>query len=145
MASATGYLLDTNILVALMRNNAIGKAIEATYALSSSLHVHAISVVVAGEMHSLASQFGWGDAKRKSLESMLEEIVWVDINHPKIIHRYGEIDAASRADGAKMTKNDLWIAATASVTGLTLLTTDKDFDFVDGRFLTRIWIDPAGV
>ncbi len=42
-----------------------------------------------------------------------------------------------------MGKNDLWIAATANATGALLLTTDKDFDHLDGAFLNRVWIDPT--
>lgn len=34
-----------------------------------------------------------------------------------------------------MGKNDLWIAATASVLKTKLLTTDMDFDHLDGVFL----------
>ena len=37
-----------------------------------------------------------------------------------------------------MGKNDLWIAAIAHVTGATLVTTDKDFDQLAGKFVTRI-------
>ncbi len=33
-----------------------------------------------------------------------------------------------------MGKNDIWIAATASVLDATLLTTDKDFNHLDGEF-----------
>ncbi len=40
-------------------------------------------------------------------------------------------------------KNDLWIAATAQVTGAAILTTDRDFDPLHGLFLQRDWIDPA--
>jgi predicted nucleic acid-binding protein len=36
-----------------------------------------------------------------------------------------------------MGKNDIWIAATVNVTGATLLTTDQDFDHLDGVFLAR--------
>ncbi len=35
-----------------------------------------------------------------------------------------------------MGKNDLWIAATASVTGVTLMTTDGDFDHLHPVHLT---------
>ncbi len=42
-----------------------------------------------------------------------------------------------------MGKNDVWIAATASVVEAVLLTTDADFDHLDPRFLKRIWLDPA--
>lgn len=34
-----------------------------------------------------------------------------------------------------MGKNDLWIAATASILSAKLLTTDNDFDHLDGVYL----------
>jgi len=40
-----------------------------------------------------------------------------------------------------MGKNDLWIAATASVTGAGLMTIDGDFDHLDGKFLELIKIE----
>ena len=40
-----------------------------------------------------------------------------------------------------MGKNDLWIAATASVLKANLLVIDHDFDHLDGVFLNRIYID----
>lgn len=42
-----------------------------------------------------------------------------------------------------MGKNDIWIAATALQTKLPLLTTDKDFRFLDESLLQVFWIDPA--
>ena len=61
----------------------------------------------------------------------------------EIVRAYAPIDVFSHSQGIDMGKNDLWIAATASVTGATLLTTDKDFDHLESAFLTRIWIDPC--
>lgn len=40
-----------------------------------------------------------------------------------------------------MGKNDLWIAATASAFGITLVTTDKDFDHLNGVFLEVKYIN----
>lgn len=40
-----------------------------------------------------------------------------------------------------MGKNDLWIAAAASVLNAKLLTTDKDFDHLNEEFLEVIYID----
>jgi tRNA(fMet)-specific endonuclease VapC len=42
-----------------------------------------------------------------------------------------------------MGKNDIWIAATAKVTGIPLLTTDPDFDHLEATHLNRIWIGPV--
>jgi predicted nucleic acid-binding protein len=41
-----------------------------------------------------------------------------------------------------MGKNDLWIAASASLAGATLITTDKDFDHLHGKFVEVVWLDP---
>ena len=40
-------------------------------------------------------------------------------------------------------KNDLWVAATANVTGARLHSTDRDFDPKDPLFIARDWIDPT--
>ena len=142
MIAVLAYLLDTNILLALMRSNALGKSIEATYGLQASLNRSLISVVTVGEMLSLGRQFGWGKTKLDALEAMLRQLVWIDINDSQILDAYGEIDHASRALGHKMGKNDVWIAATARVSGATLLTTDLDFDHLHGTWIDRVWIDP---
>ena len=142
MASSVGYLLDTNVLVALIRADPLGEAIDRRFALRSSLNRSMICLVTVGEMLSLARQFGWGQAKRDELQALLDEVVWIDINHPDILDAYGEIDHASRAQGRRMGKNDVWIAATARVAKTTLLTTDLDFDHLHNSHIDRIWIDP---
>jgi len=65
------------------------------------------------------------------------------LDEPGIPDAYVKIDVYSEGIGRTMGKNDLWIAATANVTSATLLTTDKDFDHLDGAFINRVWIDPA--
>lgn len=142
MPQDRGYLLDTNIIVHLMRNKALGQYINTTYHLTDALHLSAVSVITVGEMYSLAGKWGWGESKVEKLDDLLNEIVWIDINHADILHVYGEIDSTSRRDGRPMGENDTWIAATAKATGMILLTTDKDFDYADQTFLSRIWIDP---
>ena len=64
-----------------------------------------------------------------------------------IIKRYAEIDAFSQDklknrplnySARNMGKNDLWIAATASVLNIPLMTTDNDFNHLDKVFLKLI-------
>ena len=92
-------------------------------------------------------------AKLKSLDELLRKLPLIDINDEQIIRRYAEIDAYSLSrDPARplpkgqtarqMGKNDLWIAATASVLKAKLLTTDHDFDHLDGVFVEVNYIDP---
>lgn len=143
MPTETGYLLDTNIVIALIRNKQLGQYIDATYQLSTGLHRSVISVVTVGEMYSMAARLGWGQKKLEPLSNILDELVWIDINHPDLLRSYGEIDADCTKAGCNLGKNDAWIAATAQATGMTLLTTDKDFDYAHSQsMLKRIWIDP---
>lgn len=143
MASTVGYLLDTNVLLELLRGNDLGEAIDTRFSLRSSLGSSMICVVTVGEMLSLARKFGWGPQKLDKLRRMLDQLVWIDISDPQLLDAYGEIDHFSETKGRKMGKNDIWIAATAKVTGIPLLTTDPDFDHLEGTHLTRIWIDPV--
>ena len=43
-----------------------------------------------------------------------------------------------------MGKNDVWIAATAMATSTSLLTSDKDFEHLDGEFFDVIIIENDG-
>ena len=121
--------------------------------MSQPPNVSLISVVSKGEIYSLAIQFNWGERKKQELDSLLRRIPVVDINTNRIIHRYAEIDAYSQGkdrtkplpggmSSRNMGKNDLWISATASVLNATLVTTDTDFNHLDGVFLSVVYIDP---
>ena len=71
------------------------------------------------------------------------QVPWADINDLSLLKMYGQIDHHSNGGSSRpMGKNDAWIAATANVSKMVLITTDKDFDHLDGTFLNRIWIDP---
>lgn len=141
MASSTGYLLDTDILVHLIRGKIVGQTIDAHFGLRTSLNRCIISVVTVGEMYSLIRKWAWGPTKTAEMQRLLGQLVWVDINHPDILNSYGELDDASNRAGRSMGKNDVWIAATTKVAGMTLLTTDGDFDHLNPIHLTRIQID----
>jgi tRNA(fMet)-specific endonuclease VapC len=142
MAASVGYLLDTSILLALIRGKELGKRIDDRFKLRSGLSRCIISVVTVGECLSLARKLNWGKKKVQDLKRLLDEVPWVDINRTDILDTYAEIDDASRKLGRSMGKNDVWIAATARVTSSTLLTTDKDFDHLDNLLINRIWINP---
>lgn len=143
MVAPLGYLLDTNILVALIRGNKLGQYIDRRYVLRASMAQCVISAITIGEMLSLTRKFRWGIDKVDNLYRLLEELVVVDINHPDIYAAYADIDHATDSTGLGMGKNDLWIAATSRATGLTLLTTDTDFDRLVPDWITRVWVDEA--
>ncbi len=129
MTGASGLVLfDTNILVHVLRESAVGKRAYEDAEQISGTERPLVSVVTVGEMHSLAKQLSWGQKKVDAMGELLRNVVVVDINNAPIISRYADLDVWSLNRGRKMGKNDLWIAATASVTGATLMTLDADFD-----------------
>ena len=137
MTAASGLVLfDTSILVHVLRGSAVGKRAYDDAEQISGSERPLISVVTVGEMHSLAKQLSWGQKKIEALDVLLRNLVIVDINNAPIISRYADIDVWSMNRGRKMGKNDLWIAATASVTGATLMTLDGDFDHLHPVHLT---------
>jgi tRNA(fMet)-specific endonuclease VapC len=119
-------VLDTNILVHLLRGKDAGQVIEHRYKIGQRTPRAIISVVTKGELKALAYKFEWGLDKR--LDAMLAGLPAADISHAAIHEAYAAIDFAGLALGVKMGKNDLWIAATTLVVGGVLLTTDADFD-----------------
>jgi tRNA(fMet)-specific endonuclease VapC len=145
------YLLDTTILLAYLRaQNLIQDFVDKKYAPLDTANRAIISVVTVGEIRAIAIKNGWGKQRIANIDKTLEKIIVADINTEDIINRYAEIDAFSQGrltgrvsnfTARNMGKNDVWIAATASVLDATLLTTDNDFDHLDGEFLTVGKID----
>lgn len=132
------YLLDTNILVHLVRGDALGQRIQATYAPLMAERRPLISVVTDGELRSLTYQFDWGNERLEQVLFLLGYFQRMPIDTPDVLRAYVVIDADSRRNGRRMGKNDLWIAATTHVTGATLLTSDEDFDHLDPVFLSQV-------
>jgi predicted nucleic acid-binding protein len=125
------YLLDTNVLLLLVRGGPQGHAIDARFRLRESVVRPCISIVTVGEIRVLAQRQSWGEARREVLERTLSAVVVVDINHPSVLDAYVEMALAcdTHPSGARvMGKNDLWIAACARAADAFLLTTDKDFN-----------------
>jgi tRNA(fMet)-specific endonuclease VapC len=144
------YFLDTNILVHMIRGHE--NFFFDNFGLDKPENDVFTSVVVNGELRALAFCNNWGNTKWLQINQTLSIFPPLDINTHKIIQCYAEIDAFSRSrhptrkiqsTARKMTKNDIWIAATAAVINATLLTTDHDFDHLNHEFLNVSWIDPV--
>ena len=84
-------------------------------------------------------------AKRQALYRALLQFVTIDIAGSTIVEAYRQVEAANAAfhnGHQNMGKNDVWIAATALVTGLPVLTADKDFNHLSGNLLDVQYVDP---
>ncbi|WP_263788825.1 PIN domain-containing protein [Salinibacter grassmerensis] len=145
------YVLDTNVFVGYVRDTSYSRHIDQQHAPLERNNIALVSAVTKGELHSLAYQFDWGTRKKEELQYKLDSVSVVPLQSGDLIGHYAEIDAYSQnalpgremdESDRNMGKNDVWIAATASVVGATLITTDDDFDHLDGEFLNRIYVDP---
>lgn len=135
-------LLDTNILVQLVRANRLGEAIDSRFQLTASIEKPLVCVVTVGELLALAKKLGWGSSKIRLLEDLLQQFTLLDIHSEEVLSTYAELDFFLQRNGKSVEQNDIWIAATTIVAEAHLLTTDKDFDPLYPTFLDRTWIDP---
>ena len=146
------YFFDSNIILFYVRQDKKRiDFIEQKYGkllLTSSRPV--ASVVSLGELRSIAIQKNWSRKKKDVLENLMNRFIVADINIESIVNRYAEIDAFSQGklstlplgtSARNMGKNDLWIAATASILGLTLITSDKDFHHLNGIYLNLAFVN----
>lgn len=144
-------LLDTNVLINLIRNNSKGKQIQEFISTRENPQIF-ISVATIAETESLVVQWGWGEQKVASLKKLIDRLVCIDIlqEESEMIAAYVGIDAYSQGKvtspsgtllkntARNMGKNDLWIAATTYVLTAELLTMDGDFDHLNGTWFPVI-------
>jgi tRNA(fMet)-specific endonuclease VapC len=138
-------VLDTNVLVHLVRDSTIGQRIVHDYQLHKRPEKPLISIITVGEMLSLSYKFGWGEKKRSLLSDLFQNLVIVRLNQAGILNKYAEIDyyCERKAKPARpMRQNDMWIAATASAVDAYLFTTDSDFNHLEDIFIQLIRVDP---
>ncbi|WP_421947783.1 type II toxin-antitoxin system VapC family toxin [Phaeodactylibacter xiamenensis] len=144
------YFFDTNAILIYLRDHVQKDWLDKNYDPLGDDNTAMISVVVLGELESLYLRNNWGRRRIESLRIFLRKFLITDINSRDIIRRYGEIDAFSQGklkekrlgdSSRNMGKNDLWIAATASVTNSRLISSDKDFNHLKGEYLDLLLIE----
>jgi predicted nucleic acid-binding protein len=69
----------------------------------------------------------WGDKRNALLRRIIDELLILPINDPRIHQRWAELPSFSRGRGLAIQHdhNDVWIAATAHVAGMQLLSMDR--------------------
>jgi tRNA(fMet)-specific endonuclease VapC len=146
------YTLDTNILIHAIRETPLFNNINKKYGLFKAGNQTIISAVSVGELRSFALQNEWGSRRIKAVNTLLSILQTVPVTtNPIFIEAYAEIDAFSQNKHPSlklnntprnMGKNDLWIAATATITKSTLISTDTDFSHLNDVFFYWEHITP---
>jgi len=159
------FILDTNVLIHYIRMDKFAEKLDVTFRPFAAGNRPVVPIVVFGEVKSIAMQNGWGAKKLALLDELLLKVLRADITLEIVeryaeIDAYsqgkldfsasdeiritsdepisGEFTLSDKYSGftsRNMGKNDLWIAATASVLKTKLLTADADFDHLDAVFL----------
>lgn len=139
-------LLDTNILIAYVREGRLAVAIESHIRLQSGSTEGLVSVVSIGEALAFARKNQWSAERQEKLRTMMRtRLAPIDISRAEVLDAYAEIyDFLHRVrkPAHPIGENDMWIAATARATGATLVTMDKHFDHLHPDYIKRLWIDP---
>lgn len=148
------FILDTGMLLGLTRGAQWAKRAFDRLRLHDPETTVFTSVICHGEMLALAEKCGWGEPKRRELDSVLNRLPRLDVSKRDILKAYAMVDAwthgkpvAAPEDAPpprparSMTQNDLWIAATAHASRAVLVTTDRDFDHLEGVWLRRELVD----
>ncbi|WP_437733709.1 PIN domain-containing protein [Sorangium sp. So ce1335] len=135
-------LLDTVVVLHLVRGNETGRRIDAAMGLSGrGAERPLISIITVGEALGFAQHRGWGEDKTERLRAYLEQFIAIDINDESVFDAYAAMHAYLIRKGRKLSDNDVWIAACAQAASATLITTDKDFDPLHGEFIQRIYFE----
>ncbi len=143
LSASDMLILDTSVVVDLARNNRSGQAIEAQYSLRNRVDRPLISVITTGEMLGMAKAQAWSADKTQVLRELLLEFVILELT-PEVTEAYSDLVALCRHHNHTMgQQNDMWIAATARVTGAVLLTGDAGFHWLNPQFIRVEYIARA--
>jgi predicted nucleic acid-binding protein len=127
MSAAQGYLVDTNIVLHATREKSpVSLAVDTQFQLRSSSFRPTICEVTVAELWAFAQS--WGQKRKELLRRTIGDLLVLPISDPRIHQRWAALYSHARSNGMAIQHdhNDVWIAATAHVAGLKLLSTDND-------------------
>lgn len=140
------FVLDTNILLHYVRQSELAQEVERELNLISQNAIPMIASVSKGEMEGFVQRHEWGQAKINRLKKLVEKIAVIDIAaaDDQLMNAYATLWNYSKnaLPGDKLGKsigigqNDVWIAALAHTAKAALVTTDGDFDHLNGKWIT---------
>lgn len=146
------YLLDTNILVGIIRGSEYAAYTVKKFDLFNPQNISLISIVTRAEIYSFAIKRNWGSNKIQIMSEIINKIPSINIDSIQLIEAFAQIDSFNlgKHPTKKLTQgmsarniqdNDIWIAATANVLNATLLSTDKHFEHLNNVFIDFVYID----
>ena len=131
-------LLDTNIVSYIFRKHPLGEK----YKPHIEGRLLFVSFITPAEMYYGAYKDEWGIEKQNRLAKHLRGYAVIPFNF-EICRKWGDIKAGLWRERNLIKDNDIWIAATALIAGIPLITHDSgDFDRIPGL---KIVTEPGGI
>jgi len=102
-------------------------------------HQLSMPLIAIGELRAGFAAGSRRSENEKLLQKFLDapNVVTVGLND-KTTHEFSDIYLQLRKAGTPIGANDMWIASIAKELDLTLLTTDTDFNFIEGLKLIEL-------
>jgi predicted nucleic acid-binding protein len=116
-----GSIIDTNVIIKMLHGDpdaiALLKKIEKAY----------VSITIKGELYYGASKSARRESNMELFRKTLANYETLSLDDDDIAVSYGLIKSELEKQGKKIPENDIWIAATAHVYGLSVATFDQHF------------------
>jgi len=119
------YLLDTNIIIALLAGDK-----SVTNHLASVIEVFLPSIAI-GELYYGAYRSSRREENIKCIDQLVKSNSILACN-ARTAHEYGLIKSHLSQKGRPIPENDIWIAALASNHNLIVVTRDEHFKHLEG-------------
>jgi tRNA(fMet)-specific endonuclease VapC len=123
-----GVVVDTDVVSYIFRRDS--RAALYRDHLEGQLLI--ASFMTVAELNRWALQYGWGLRRRARLEEHLADFL-IHESHPELCLRWAEVMIEARRKGRPIGTGDAWIAATAPLRDIPLVTHNaREYTSVDG-------------
>ena len=119
-----GSLIDTNVIIKMLHNE------PEAVSLMQKAEKPYVSIIVKGELYYGAHKSARREANMKLFRNTLSQFEILTLDNDNIAVPYALIKSELEKKGRKIPENDIWIAATAHVYGLQVVSFDKHFTYV---------------
>lgn len=126
-----GNILDTNVIIEFLNGN------EKVRSQLKNISDFAIPITVLGELLIGAEYSKIKEKDQLLYESFCSSFPIINTTIP-IARKYAEITAQLKKKGHPIPMNDVWIAASAMANGMSVVTSDNHFKFIDGLDVIEI-------
>jgi tRNA(fMet)-specific endonuclease VapC len=119
-----GSIIDTNVIIIMLHGEQ--EAID----LLQKVEKAYILTIIKGELYHGASKSVRREANMELFRKTLEKYETVSLDSDTIAVSYGLIKSELEKKGKRIPENDIWIAAAAHASNLSIATFDEHFTYI---------------